>query len=79
MSVVSDDLDGVLVGADGAVRSKSVELALGGAWLHDRDLALDRKGLEGDIINDSDGEVVLRLAELKVVEDSYDLGWSGVL
>ena len=31
----TDDLDGVLVGADGTVRSEAIELALGGAFLHD--------------------------------------------
>ena len=33
--VRADDLDGVLVGADGTVRTKAVELALCGAGLHD--------------------------------------------
>ncbi len=77
--MASDDLDGVLVGADGAVRSESVELALCGAWLHDGNLALDGERLEGDIVHDADGEVVLRLILLKVIVDSDDLGWSGVL
>ena len=79
LRVASDDLDGVLVGADGAVGSESVELALCGAWLHDGNLALDGEGLECHVIDDADGEVVLRLVELKVVVNGDDLGRSGVL
>ena len=79
LRVASDDLDGVLVGADSAVGSESVELALGRAWLHDGNLALDGEGLECHVIDDADGEVVLRLVELKVVVNGDDLGRSGVL
>ncbi len=77
--MVSDDLDGVLVRADGAVRTESVELALSGARLDDGNLTLDRERLEGDIVDDADGEAVLRLFGLEIIEDGHDLSRSGVL
>ena len=75
----TDDLDGVLVGTYGTVGTQSVELALGGSWLHDGNFPLDRQGLEGDVVHDTDGEVGLRLLELEVVEYGNDLCRSGVL
>ena len=41
--MVTDDLDGVLVGTYGTVRTEAVELALCSARLYDRYLFLDRK------------------------------------
>ena len=75
----TDDLDGVLVGAHGTVGAETVELALGGAGLHDGNLALDREGLEGHVVHDADGEVGLGLLHVQVVEHGDDLGRGGVL
>ena len=75
----ADNLDGVLVGAHGTVGTETVELALGGAGLHDGHLALDGQALEGDIVHNADGEVGLGLLHLQVVIDGNDLGGRGVL
>ena len=75
----SDDLDGVLVGAHGSVGAESVELALGGALLHDGNLSLGGKALEGHVIHDADGEVGLGLLAVKVVVHGDDLRRSGIL
>ena len=79
VGVGTDDLDGVLVRAHGTVGTETVELALGGAGLHDGNLALDREGLEGDVIDDADGEVRLGLLHVEVVEHGDDLRRRGVL
>ena len=79
VSVGTDDLDGVLVGTYGTIRTEAVELALSGAGLHDGDFALDRKALEGDIVNDADGEVCLGLLGVQVIVYGNDLGGGGVL
>ena len=77
-SVVADDLDGVLVGAHRAVASQAEELALVGAFLHDGDFFFERERLEGHVVDDADGEAVLGLTQLEVVEDGDDLGRAGV-
>ena len=79
VGVGADDLDGVLVGADGAVGAEAVELALGGAGLDYGDFFLDGEALEGDVVGDADGEVGLGGLELEVVEYCDDLGGGGVL
>ena len=78
-SMVTDDLDGVLVGANGTVGTETVELALGSARLHDGDFLLYREGLEAEVIHDSDGEAVLRLCGVEVVVNSDYLCRGGVL
>ena len=40
-SMATDNLDGVLVSTNGTIGTKTVELALGCAGLHDRDLLLN--------------------------------------
>ena len=77
--MVADDLDGVLVGAHGAVAAQAEELALVGAFLDDGDFFLERERLEGHVIDDADGEAVLGFAELEVVEHGDDLGRAGIL
>ena len=70
---VADDLDGVLVCADGAVGAESPELAADrSGWSRD-DLLRGRKRRIGDVVHDADGEMVLRLEGLEVVEDGLDL------
>ena len=59
VGVVADDLDGVLVGADGAVAAQTPELALDGAFRGGvgGDLLVQRQ--VGHIVHDADGELVL--------------------
>ena len=69
----TDDLDGVLVCTYGTVGTESVELAFGCARLNDADLALGREALEGYVVHDADGEIVLRLLLLEVVVNCDNL------
>ena len=77
--MVTDDFDGVLVGTYCTFRTETIEFALCGAWFHDGDFLLDRERLECDVIYDTDGEIILRLSLLKIVEYGNDLCRGGVL
>ncbi len=72
--MVTDDLDAVLVGANGTVGTKAVELAADQILGSDVQLFPDGQGGVGHIIGDAHGEVVLGLVEGQVVEDSLDHG-----
>ena len=73
VGVVADDLDAVLVGADGAVRTETVEFAGDGRGMRDIDLFLDGKRSAGHIVEDTHGEVVL-LALVHVLVHGVDHG-----
>ena len=77
--MVTDDLDGVLVGAHSTVRTETVELALVCALLGQGNLLAHGEGLECHVIGDTDGEVGLGLFLLEVLVYSEDLGRAGVL
>ena len=59
VGVVADDLDGVLVGAHGAVAAQAPELALDGAFRGGVGGVLLHQGGVGDVVHDAHGEVVL--------------------
>ena len=69
VGVVADDLDGVLVGSDGSVAAETPELAGDGALCGGIGSRLLLKGVTGDVVNDPDGEVSLRLVLLQVLVD----------
>ena len=76
VGALGDDLDRVLVGADGAVRTQTEEHRP----LHTFELGVER-GIRrqremGDVVGDADGELRLRLVLLEFIEDS--LGHSAV-
>ena len=79
IGVVSDDFDGVLVGAYGTVRAKAPELAADCSLRHGVHLMAHRQGQMGHIIVDSYGEMVLRLLVLHIVVNRNDLGGGKVL
>ena len=72
IGVVADNLAGVLVGADGSVGTQAPELAGDDALSGGHDVLAHRQRVEGDVVVDADGEVVLLLAG-HVVEDGLDL------
>ena len=72
VGVVADDLDGVLVGADGAVRAEAVEQAALRAFRAGVDLLAQLEGGVGHVVHDAHGEVVLRGVGLEVVEHGLD-------
>ena len=59
VGVVTDDLDRVLVGADGTVATETPELALDGTGGSGVGVVLARKGESGDVIDDADRELAL--------------------
>ena len=72
VGVGADDLDRVLVRADGAVRAEAVEHALVAALVGEDEglVVVDRAA--GDVVHDADGEVVLGRGGGGVVEDALD-------
>ena len=74
IGVVADDLDGVLVGANGAVRAEAIELAADRAFRSGVEDVAQRQAGVGDVVHDAHGEVVLRSSQLQVVEDSLHMG-----
>ena len=79
VGVVTDDLDGVLVGAYRTVCAESVELGLEHAFLSDVDFGTDREGRIGEIVNDSYGELVAGCVSLEILEHLEHLCRCGVL
>ena len=78
VGVRADDLDAVLVRANGAVGAQTVEHALGAAGI------LEQEGGNGDggtghVVIDAHGEVVLGGGGLHVVEDALDHGGGELL
>ena len=62
VGMVADDLDGVLVGAHGAVAAQTPELALDGAFRGGvGTVGILRQGHVGHIVHDADGELALHL------------------
>ena len=74
VGVVADDLDGVLVGAYGAVGAEAVELAGDGALGGRVDGGAERQAEIGHVVDDAHGEVVLGLGLAEVVVDGLDHG-----
>jgi len=72
--VVADDLDGVLVGADGAVRAEAVEEALDLALGIDGEVPVEVQAHAGHVVVHADGELVLGARLLKLVVDRHDHG-----
>ena len=80
VSVVADDLDGVLVCADRTVAAQTPELALLGASSCGDGSGLDfRQRQEGNVVGDAQGETLLGLILLQLLEQSEDGGRRGVL
>ncbi len=77
--MTADNLDGVFVGAHGAVRTQAIELAFFRAGLHYGNLFLYREALESYIVHNSYGKVTLGRLELQVLIYGDDLRRSGVL
>ena len=79
VGVVADDLDGVFVRADRAVRTQTPEFAGGGALGGGVGVFLDLKRQLGHIVLNADGEALLGTGGLHVAHHRNDLGRGGVL
>ena len=79
VGVVADDLDGVLVSADGAVAAETPELALNGAFCRGGGSSLFGQREVSHVVNDADGELTLHLVLLKLVVNGKDGGRRSVL
>ena len=71
--VIADDLDGTLVGTDRTIGTEAPELAGFQAFAACRDAFDARQGFIGNIIDDAQGEVVLRFKGLEVFKGSDDV------
>ena len=76
---LTDDLDGVLVGAHGTVGAQTPELAGDGALRFGQQRRAHGQGQMSHIVHDADGKVVLRLVQQQIIEHGLDLGGGGVL
>ena len=76
--MVTDDLDGVLVGADGTVGAQAVEHAGAGAGGSGREGVAQLQAGAGHVVFNTHGEVVLHFA-VQVVEHGLDHGGSELL
>ena len=79
VGVVADDLDRVLVGADGTIGTETVEHAADDSLRSDVDDVVDGNRLVGDVIVDADGEAVEGVLAGKEVEDGLGVAGSEVL
>ena len=70
----ADDLDGVLVGAHGAVGAESVEEAADGLRIFGVEGRVVVEAGEADVVVDADGEAVFGSRFLEFVEDAFDHG-----
>ena len=78
VGVIADNLDGVLVGTDRTVCTKTVELSLKDAFATECFLFFQRQRSEGHIVHDAHSEVVLGFGQSEVVEDGDNHGRRGV-
>ena len=78
VSIVTDDGNGVLVGTDGTVRTQTPEHAAGGTGRFGNDGFFDRQREIGNIVFDTDGEVVEAFS-VEVLVDGIDHGRSEFL
>ena len=71
---LADDLDGVLVGADGAVGTQPEEHRLVGATHGGAERGIEGKAGTGHVLVDADDKVLLRFGQFQVFEDSLGHG-----
>ena len=74
VGVVTDNLDGVLVGTDSTVCTQTIELGLEDAFAAECHFLLQRERLEGHVVNDAQSEVVFWFWQSKVVKHGDDHG-----
>ena len=79
VGVVADDLDGVLVCADGTVCTQTPDLAGRAVCGSDVDGIAQGQGQVRNVVHDGNREVVLRAILGQVVVNGYDVRRSGVL
>ena len=74
IGMVADDLDAVLVGANGTVGTEAIELAADGAGGRGIHQGTQGQAGEGHIVYDTHGEVVLGLSLIQIVVYGLDHG-----
>ena len=72
LRVLTDDLDGILVRAHGAIGTKSVEEGADRAGIFGGELGVKGKRVVGHIVVNTDGEVVVGHGFGEIVEDGLD-------
>ena len=79
VGVVTDDLDGVFVSTNGTVGAVTPEFASDAIFRSSNNRSANFERGVGNIINDTNGEVVLRSVSLEVFIYSDKLCWSNIL
>ena len=67
----ADDLDGVFVGADGAVRAEAVEQGANGARIFGREIGIVGEAGVRYVIDDADREMIFRFRLLQFIEYGF--------
>ena len=78
VGIVTDNLHTVLIGTNGTVGTQTEEFGLEDSLAAKCHLLLSRQRGEGEVVNDTYGEVVLRLWQLEVLIDAEHHGGSHV-
>ena len=73
IGVVADDLDSALIRTDRTVGTEAPELTSFQAFTSRIDVLDTRQGFMRNVIDDTQGEVVLRFEGFQVVKSSYDV------
>ena len=73
IGVIADDLDSALVSANRTVGTEAPELTSFQAFTSRIDVLDARQGFMGNIVDDAQGEVVLRFEGFQVVKSSNDV------
>ena len=79
IGLITDNLNGALVGTNGSVGSKAPELATDGAGILGNNPLVHRKRQIGYIVYDTNGKSIPGIIKLKVLEHTENLAWGGVL
>ena len=79
VGVVTDDLDGVFVCTNGTVGAVTPELASDAVFRSGNNRSANFERGVGNIIHDTNGEVVLRSVSLEVFINSDELSWGNIL
>ena len=66
------DLDGVLVGAHGAIRAQAIKQRADGPRIFGRECSIVIQAGVRDVVANADGEMILRLRLLQFIEDGLD-------
>ena len=79
IGMVADNLNGVLVSANGAVGAQTPEFAGGGAFRNNLQVTASREGSIGNVVYDANGKVVFGFSRCQISKYCFDIAGQRVL